>query len=72
MSVNESDPDLDTRIKARAFQLWESEGRPEGREAEHWDQARQELAEEEGADEGQSRKAEIEHADAFKIAFGKA
>jgi Protein of unknown function (DUF2934) len=26
-------------IRARAHQIWEDEGRPEGREKEHWDQA---------------------------------
>ncbi|MGM4986151.1 DUF2934 domain-containing protein [Rhizobium sp. 11_C7_N12_5] len=92
MSMNESNPDLDTaasvsepdnstidygqdlhtRIKARAHQLWESEGRPDGREAEHWDQAQRELADEDGSGADPSRKAEIEHADAFKIAFGRA
>ena len=37
--------DLDTRIKERAYEIWESEGRPEGREHEHWRQARAEFAE---------------------------
>lgn len=29
----------DERIRERAYQIWEAEGRPEGREAEHWKQA---------------------------------
>ncbi|MBM3605719.1 MAG: DUF2934 domain-containing protein [Alphaproteobacteria bacterium] len=31
------------RIRERAHQIWEAEGRPEGREAEHWAQAQDEL-----------------------------
>ena len=30
-------------VKARAYELWEQEGRPEGRHAYHWAQAEQEL-----------------------------
>jgi hypothetical protein len=69
MSMNETDPDLNstapandvqdlnTRIRARAHQLWESEGRPDGREAEHWDEAQRELADEDGSEADPSRKA---------------
>lgn len=35
--------DRDQRIKERAHQIWESEGRPEGREHEHWQRARREI-----------------------------
>jgi len=35
--------DLQQRIQQRAYQLWESEGRPEGREHAHWQQAQREL-----------------------------
>jgi Protein of unknown function (DUF2934) len=34
------------RIRERAHQIWEREGRPEGRELEHWRQAEQEIADE--------------------------
>lgn len=34
------DTKLQTRIRAKAHQLWEEEGRPEGREMDHWDKAR--------------------------------
>jgi hypothetical protein len=37
------DQDHQERIKQRAHELWESEGRPEGRDADHWSQAEQEL-----------------------------
>lgn len=34
---------MDDRIRARAYEIWEREGRPEGREHRHWDQARREI-----------------------------
>ena len=30
-------------IRERAYHLWEAEGRPHGREAEHWERARREF-----------------------------
>lgn len=36
--------DLQQRIERRAYELWESEGRPEGREHAHWQQAQREIA----------------------------
>lgn len=38
--------DREQRVKERAYQLWESEGRPSGRQDEHWGQARREIEEE--------------------------
>ncbi len=35
------------RVRARAYALWEREGRPEGRAEEHWRQAEEELRAEE-------------------------
>ena len=32
--------DLDQRIAQRAYHLWEADGRPDGREQEHWERAR--------------------------------
>jgi hypothetical protein len=32
-------------IRDRAFALWEAEGRPEGKDAEHWYQAERDLRE---------------------------
>ncbi len=34
------------RIRERAHEIWIREGRPEGRQSEHWHQAEQELARE--------------------------
>ena len=36
--------DLGERIRQRAYEIWEREGRPEGREQEHWEQAEREVA----------------------------
>jgi hypothetical protein len=36
------------RIRRRAHEIWEADGRPEGRHEEHWARARREV-EEEGA-----------------------
>lgn len=38
-------------IRARAHQLWEQEGRPEGRAEDHWVQAKEIVAIEEGRPE---------------------
>ena len=37
------DPDHD-RIAHKAHELWEAEGRPHGRDQDHWDQAREMVA----------------------------
>ncbi|AWK86711.1 DUF2934 domain-containing protein [Azospirillum thermophilum] len=36
--------DLETRIRQRAYEIWEREGRPEGRRQDHWELAREEIA----------------------------
>lgn len=40
--------DNDERIRQRAHAIWESEGRPEGRDADHWTRAQEELKSELG------------------------
>lgn len=37
--------DRNEMIRARAYEIWEEEGRPAGRESEHWRQAEMELDE---------------------------
>jgi hypothetical protein len=32
------------RIKQRAYELWQQEGQPEGKQQEHWDQAVREIS----------------------------
>lgn len=39
---------LEDRIRERAHHIWEEEGRPEGREREHWDMASELVAQQEG------------------------
>ncbi len=44
------------RVQERAYQIWEREGRPPGREIEHWLRAEAEIASEEA-----ELKEEVEH-----------
>jgi hypothetical protein len=44
----------DEQIRQRAYEIWEREGRPDGREAEHWRMAADEL----GASAAQKEKIE--------------
>jgi hypothetical protein len=46
----------DKRIREFAYQIWESEGKPEGHEARHWEMARK-LAEAEALAPSQPAKA---------------
>ncbi|WP_035694136.1 DUF2934 domain-containing protein [Azospirillum halopraeferens] len=36
--------DLEHRIRQRAHEIWERDGRPEGRASDHWALAREEIA----------------------------
>jgi hypothetical protein len=49
---------LDERIRERAYQLWEAEGKPEGQDFEHWLRAREEV--EPGDEEGDSLAGGVE------------
>jgi hypothetical protein len=42
-TVVSQDRDLEARIRARAHEIWEHEGRPSGRAELHWEQARREI-----------------------------
>jgi hypothetical protein len=42
-------PSKRKRIEARAYEIWEREGRPPNKEAEHWRRAEQEVAREEAS-----------------------
>ncbi len=44
--------DKEERIRQRAYALWEQEGRPEGRQEEHWQRARDEIEAEGMGQEG--------------------
>ena len=41
--------DQEARIRQRAYEIWQREGRPEGREDEHWQRAQAEIMAEDGA-----------------------
>lgn len=45
------------RIRQRAYQIWEREGRPEGADLRHWYQAVEETAQEATASQTSSRSA---------------
>lgn len=43
------------RVRERAYQIWEGEGRPEGKSDEHWRRAQAEIAAEESAADLEAR-----------------
>jgi hypothetical protein len=43
--------ELERKIRDRAYQLWETNGRPEGQEHEHWVEAERQVMAEEGMGE---------------------
>ena len=45
------DQDHQERIRQRAHEIWESEGRPQGRDADHWSRAEEELKNQMGNDQ---------------------
>jgi hypothetical protein len=46
------DPTREQRVRERAYHLWESEGKPHGRDAEYWERARELIGMEESAGSG--------------------
>ena len=51
--------DMEERIRERAFHIWIQEGRPEGRDKEHWELAKAQIAAEEQQSADQGEKAPI-------------
>jgi hypothetical protein len=43
------DSDEEARIRERAYEIWAREGRPHGKDEEHWQRARAEISAESGA-----------------------
>ena len=43
-----ADAELEQRIRERAYQIWIDEGRPNGRDKEHWELAKVAIAHEDG------------------------
>jgi hypothetical protein len=52
--------DKDQAIRERAYRIWEQEGRPEGRHADHWHQAAGELHEGIDAESAQGGQGDTE------------
>jgi hypothetical protein len=61
----------DKRVREFAYQIWESEGKPEGQEARHWEMARK-LAEAEALAPKKPPKPAASKTAAAKPAAGKA
>jgi hypothetical protein len=40
LHMSGSEQDMETRIRERAYALWDQDGRPEGRAEEYWEKAR--------------------------------
>lgn len=47
------DPDREQRVRERAYHLWETDGKPHGRDVEYWERARELVGMEESAGSGQ-------------------
>jgi hypothetical protein len=41
-----AEPELYDRVQQRAYEIWEREGRPHGRDDEHWQRAEREIRDE--------------------------
>ncbi len=50
--LDENDPARQQRIRERAYHLWEADGRPEGRDLEYWERARELVGMEDSAGAG--------------------
>jgi hypothetical protein len=44
MSTSGNDPDDESDVSRLAYEIWESEGKPEGRDHEHWERAKELVA----------------------------
>jgi hypothetical protein len=57
---------MDDRIRERAYQIWLSEGKPLGRDADHWERARRQI-EKELSDGAAAHKAGVNEVPAANI-----
>lgn len=48
--------EIEDRVRHRAFDLWEREGRPDGRHLDHWSRARTEIEAEAGKGKSPARQ----------------
>ncbi len=56
--LDDTDETRNTRIRERAYYLWEADGCPHGRETEYWERASELVGMEESAGSGQKKVAE--------------
>ncbi|WP_087001668.1 DUF2934 domain-containing protein [Rhizobium sullae] len=54
-SPDRSSGDREDRIRRRAYEKWEREGRPDGEHERHWQQAEKEIEGEDGIGHGGER-----------------
>jgi len=69
MMTSEEENDLESRIAARAFQIWIEEGQPYGRQQEHWELAKHAIALEDG--QASASKESAPHAEPITPAAGQ-
>ncbi len=58
----EDTPEIQERIRLRAYHLWEADGRPAGQDIEYWERARELIGMEDSAGAGQmppDRKTDV-------------
>lgn len=58
--------ELQAKLEARAYEIWQAEGKPEGRHLEHWEQARQEQNTPEAAAKPPAAKRKVKDATTVK------
>jgi hypothetical protein len=51
------DPDRESRVRERAYLLWESDGKPHGRDVEYWERARELISTENSTGSGPGQNA---------------
>lgn len=61
-------PDKEQRVRARAHEMWEQEGRPEGSHERHWTEAERQVAAESTGTKKPARKAPVKKAAAAPAA----
>ncbi|WP_313526707.1 DUF2934 domain-containing protein [Shinella sp.] len=59
--------DQSERIRKRAHEIWEEEGRPEGREYSHWLRARADIQ----AEDGEKPKRPVSPLDFLGLSIGR-
>ncbi len=73
-ATSDNRPDVSDRVRRRAYEIWESQGSPDGRPDDHWLQAEHEILHSGDQLEGDDvpnlealREAAREHTDAFIV-----